>query len=57
MSGEANKALVCRFYEEIDKGNLDAMDEMTPREHLGTAFFKSVPCCSWSWKRSDAGSA
>jgi hypothetical protein len=26
MSAEANRALVRRFYEEIDKGNLDAMD-------------------------------
>ena len=28
MSTEDNKALVRRFYEEIDKGNLDAMDEL-----------------------------
>ena len=28
MSTEANKALVRRFYEEIDKGNLAAMDEL-----------------------------
>jgi acetyl esterase/lipase len=28
MSSEQNKALVRRFYEEIDKGNLDAMDEL-----------------------------
>ena len=27
-SAEQNKALVRRFYEEIDKGNLDAMDEL-----------------------------
>jgi len=26
MSPEENKALVRRFYEEIDKGNLEAMD-------------------------------
>ena len=28
MSAEENKALVRRFYEEIDKGNLEAMDEL-----------------------------
>jgi hypothetical protein len=28
MSAEENKRLVRRFYEEIDKGNLDAMDEL-----------------------------
>lgn len=28
MSVEANKALVRRFYEEIDKGNLEALDEL-----------------------------
>src|SRR5436190_16897606 len=28
VSTEANKALVRRFYEEIDKGNLAAMDEL-----------------------------
>jgi hypothetical protein len=31
MSSEQNKALVRRFYEEIDKGNLDAMDELIVR--------------------------
>jgi predicted SnoaL-like aldol condensation-catalyzing enzyme len=34
MSAEANKALVCRFYEEIDKGNLDAMDDMVAPDYL-----------------------
>jgi predicted ester cyclase len=34
MPTETNKALVRRFYEEIDKGNLDAMDgEATPGYH------------------------
>jgi len=28
MTPEENKALVRRFYAEIDKGNLDAMDEL-----------------------------
>jgi ketosteroid isomerase-like protein len=28
MSAEENKALVRRFYAEIDKGNIDAMDEL-----------------------------
>ena len=31
MSVEANKALVRRFYEEIDKGNLEALDEIVAR--------------------------
>jgi ketosteroid isomerase-like protein len=31
MSSEQNKALVRRFYDEIDKGNLDAMDELIVR--------------------------
>lgn len=34
MSAEANKALVRRFYEEIDKGNLDAMDELVAADYL-----------------------
>ena len=29
-----NKALVRRFYEEIDKGNLDAMDELVAEDYL-----------------------
>jgi ketosteroid isomerase-like protein len=31
---EANKALVRRFYEQIDKGNLDAMDELVDPDYL-----------------------
>jgi len=31
---EQNKALVRRFYEEIDKGNLDAMDELVAEDYL-----------------------
>jgi len=31
---EENKALVRRFYEEIDKGNLDAMDELVAEDYL-----------------------
>lgn len=34
MSAEVNKALVRRFYEEIDKGNLDAMDELVDADYV-----------------------
>ena len=34
MSTEANKFLVRRFYEEIDKGNPDAMDELVAEDYL-----------------------
>jgi steroid delta-isomerase-like uncharacterized protein len=34
MSAEENKALVRRFYAEIDKGNLDAMDELVAENYL-----------------------
>lgn len=34
MSAKANKALVRRFYEEIDKGNLDAMDELVAEDYI-----------------------
>ena len=34
MSAEINKALVRRFYEEIDKGNLDAMDELVDPDYI-----------------------
>jgi steroid delta-isomerase-like uncharacterized protein len=34
MSAEENKALVRRFYEEIDKGNLAAMDELVAEEYI-----------------------
>ena len=34
MSTEENKALVRRFYEEIDKGNLDAMDELAAEDYV-----------------------
>ena len=37
MSIESNKALLRRFYEEIDKGNLDAMDELVAEDYRGTA--------------------
>ena len=33
---EANKAVVRRFYAEIDAGNLDAMDELVARTTLTT---------------------
>jgi steroid delta-isomerase-like uncharacterized protein len=31
---EENKALIRRFYEEIDKGNIDAMDELVAENYL-----------------------
>lgn len=34
MSTEVNKRLVRRFYEEIDKGNIDAMDELVAEDYL-----------------------
>ena len=34
MSTEGNKALVRRFYEEIDKGNLKAMDELVAEDYV-----------------------
>ena len=34
MSPEENKALVRRFYAEIDKGNIDAMDELVAEDYI-----------------------
>jgi predicted ester cyclase len=34
MSSEDNKALVRRFYEEIDKGNLEALDELIAEDYV-----------------------
>ena len=34
MTAEENKALVRRFYEEIDKGNVDAMDDLVAEDYL-----------------------
>ncbi|MDQ3687005.1 MAG: ester cyclase [Acidobacteriota bacterium] len=34
MSAEENKAIVRRFYEEIDKGNLEAMDELVAENYV-----------------------
>ena len=34
MSADDNKALVRRFYEEIDKGSLDAMDELVADDYV-----------------------
>ncbi len=34
MTSEENKALVRRFYEEIDKGNLDAIDELVAEDYI-----------------------
>jgi steroid delta-isomerase-like uncharacterized protein len=31
---EENKALIRRFYEEIDKGNIDAMDELVAEDYI-----------------------
>ena len=33
-SGNSNKALIRRFYEEIDKGNLDAMDDLVAEDYI-----------------------
>ena len=33
MTADENKALVRRFYEEIDKGNVDAMDQMVDENY------------------------
>jgi steroid delta-isomerase-like uncharacterized protein len=34
MSTEDNKALVRRFYEEIDKGNVDMMDDLVAEDYV-----------------------
>jgi predicted ester cyclase len=34
MSTEANKALVRRFYEEIDKGNMEVIDELVAEDYI-----------------------
>ena len=34
MTAEDNKALVRRFYAEIDAGNLDAMDELVAEDYV-----------------------
>ena len=34
MPGEDNKALIRRFYSEIDEGNLDAIDELVAENYL-----------------------
>ncbi len=39
---EENKALVRRFYEEIDKGNLEAMDELVAEDYLDRRFLGCV---------------
>jgi steroid delta-isomerase-like uncharacterized protein len=31
---EENKALIRRFYEEMDKGNIDAMDELVAEDYI-----------------------
>jgi predicted ester cyclase len=33
-SSDANKALIRRFYREIDAGNIDAMDELVSEDYL-----------------------
>jgi predicted ester cyclase len=37
LSTEENKALVRRFYEEIDKGNIDAMDDLVAEDYVDHA--------------------
>ena len=34
LMSEQNKALVRRFYEEIDRGNIDAMDELVAEDYV-----------------------
>jgi steroid delta-isomerase-like uncharacterized protein len=34
MAEDKNKALVRRFYEEIDKGNIEAMDELVAEDYV-----------------------
>lgn len=34
MSAEDNKALVRRFYNEIDKGNIDILDELVAADYI-----------------------
>jgi ketosteroid isomerase-like protein len=34
MSAEENKALVRRFYEEIDKGNIEILDELMAEDYM-----------------------
>lgn len=34
MSTEKNKALVRRFYKEIDEGNIEAMDELVAEDYI-----------------------
>ena len=34
MSTDENKELVRRFYEEIDSGNLDAMDQLVAEDYV-----------------------
>jgi len=34
MSTDENKALVRRFYEEIDKGNIEVLDELVAEDYL-----------------------
>ena len=37
MSPEENKALVRRYYEEIDRGNVDAMDDLVAEDYVNHA--------------------
>ena len=34
MSAEENKALIRRFYAEIDKGNIDILDELVAEDYI-----------------------
>jgi predicted ester cyclase len=34
LSAEENKALVRRFYQEIDRGNVEAMDELVAKDYI-----------------------
>ena len=45
ISLEENKAVVRRFYEEIDKGNLSVLDELVAEDYLDHAhpLFPGLP--------------
>ncbi|HEX3961819.1 MAG TPA: hypothetical protein VHZ03_35205 [Trebonia sp.] len=53
---EDNKALIRGFYQEIDNGNLDAMDELVAENYLGhspSPFPGSAPPAT-TWCPADA---
>ena len=53
-SAEQNKQLVRRFYEEIDKGNIEVLDELVAEEYLdhSPAPFPGLPAGREGLKRA-----